>query len=172
MLAYCLLGFVLLVAGDVQELNSSNFDEKIADGSLWFVKFYAPWCGTYCSMLSGHCEEGMKYFAQYSSVPRQSFHGSMFNANVLERLTSVLSTATSTIPPLQLNRAMCPAMPRQRKDVKDGGAFNPLWKQFCVRVSFTGVVFRLDEARINQLIQDIVRGWKMIGSTQGIWRFC
>jgi hypothetical protein len=40
-----LFAFVVLALGNVEELTSANFDEKTADGSLWFVKFYAPWCG-------------------------------------------------------------------------------------------------------------------------------
>ena len=29
----------------VIELTSRNFDSYIADGNVWLVEFYAPWCG-------------------------------------------------------------------------------------------------------------------------------
>lgn len=43
--AFCFLALVLVAAGEVQVLTSANFDEKTSDGNMWFVKFYAPWCG-------------------------------------------------------------------------------------------------------------------------------
>jgi hypothetical protein len=41
-----ILGLVLLAAAsaNLQILTSDNFDSSIAEG-VWFVKFYAPWCG-------------------------------------------------------------------------------------------------------------------------------
>eukprot|EP00892_Ulva_mutabilis_P006864 jgi/Ulvmu1/454/UM001_0461.1 len=37
---------------DVADLKGSEFTEKVGDGGVWFVKFYAPWCG-HCKRLAG-----------------------------------------------------------------------------------------------------------------------
>mmetsp|Transcript_8623 Transcript_8623/g.14822 ORF Transcript_8623/g.14822 Transcript_8623/m.14822 type:complete len:143 (-) Transcript_8623:157-585(-) len=34
----------------VAHLTASNYDEKVNDGKVWFVKYYAPWCG-HCKRL-------------------------------------------------------------------------------------------------------------------------
>jgi len=38
-------------------LNQSNFDSKVKNSkSLWFVEFYAPWCG-HCKSLAPEYEK-------------------------------------------------------------------------------------------------------------------
>jgi len=47
-----IIGFIVSTNGfysssdDVIELDSSNFDRLVTQSSdLWFIEFYAPWCG-------------------------------------------------------------------------------------------------------------------------------
>ena len=47
-----IVGFIVSTSGfysstdDVVELDASNFDRLVTQSSdLWFVEFYAPWCG-------------------------------------------------------------------------------------------------------------------------------
>jgi len=42
-------------------LNSTSFDGKIGDGSLWFVEFYAPWC-THCTNMAPTYNQLAKHF--------------------------------------------------------------------------------------------------------------
>ncbi|KAG5454476.1 Protein disulfide-isomerase A6 [Clonorchis sinensis] len=56
-LLYSLLPFLCPVLGlyssndDVIELTPSNFNRVTSDDSVWFVEFYAPWCG-HCKNLA------------------------------------------------------------------------------------------------------------------------
>jgi len=48
------LAFALLAAvcgASVINLTKENYDDSIANGQTWFVKYYAPWCG-HCKKLA------------------------------------------------------------------------------------------------------------------------
>ncbi|CAF4148602.1 unnamed protein product, partial [Rotaria magnacalcarata] len=57
-LLFVIIGFIASTYGlysstdDVIELNPSNFDHLVMQSSdIWFVEFYAPWCG-HCRNLA------------------------------------------------------------------------------------------------------------------------
>ncbi|GMH32355.1 hypothetical protein BSKO_00189 [Bryopsis sp. KO-2023] len=37
-------------SADVVHLDKQTFQEKTSDGNVWFIKFFAPWCG-HCKSL-------------------------------------------------------------------------------------------------------------------------
>jgi thiol-disulfide isomerase/thioredoxin len=43
-------------ASKVVTLTSRDFDATIKNGEVWFVEFYAPWCG-HCKRLESTWEE-------------------------------------------------------------------------------------------------------------------
>ena len=44
----------------VVKLTKENFKKKVLDsGELWFIEFYAPWCG-HCKTLTPHWEKSAK----------------------------------------------------------------------------------------------------------------
>lgn len=47
---------ICLVASKVVDLTSETFASSIADGKLWLIDFYAPWCG-HCKKLSPVLDE-------------------------------------------------------------------------------------------------------------------
>ncbi|CAF3884311.1 unnamed protein product [Rotaria magnacalcarata] len=60
-LLFVIIGFIASTYGlysstdDVIELNPSNFDHLVMQSSdIWFVEFYAPWCGL--APWCGHCK--------------------------------------------------------------------------------------------------------------------
>ena len=52
---------------NVEILTSANFEEKVGDGSLYFIKFFAPWCG-HCKKLAPTWAELAKSFENKDDV--------------------------------------------------------------------------------------------------------
>ncbi|GAA54880.1 protein disulfide-isomerase A6 [Clonorchis sinensis] len=71
---YSLLPFLCPVLGlyssndDVIELTPSNFNRVTSDDSVWFVEFYAPWCG--------HCKNLAPEWKKAATALKQSGGGS------------------------------------------------------------------------------------------------
>ncbi|KAL4452718.1 hypothetical protein ABPG75_008380 [Micractinium tetrahymenae] len=52
LLLAALVGLALGSAGHgVHHLTDTDFEEKTADGKVWLIKFFAPWCG-HCKRLA------------------------------------------------------------------------------------------------------------------------
>ncbi|GLI70493.1 hypothetical protein VaNZ11_015399 [Volvox africanus] len=51
----------------VVHLTSSNYEEKTGDGKVYFIKYYAPWCG-HCKRLAGTWKELGEAFKDNTNV--------------------------------------------------------------------------------------------------------
>ncbi|GIL74245.1 hypothetical protein Vretimale_1993 [Volvox reticuliferus] len=51
----------------VVHLTSSNYEEKTGDGKVYFIKYYAPWCG-HCKRLAGTWKELGEAFKDVKNV--------------------------------------------------------------------------------------------------------
>ncbi|KAH3761736.1 protein disulfide-isomerase A6 [Pelomyxa schiedti] len=84
---------------DVVILDGATFDEKIKDG-VWFVKFYAPWCG--------HCKKLAPIWEELATL--QKTEGSFHVAEVDATVETALATkyAVRGYPTLLLFKAGVP----------------------------------------------------------------
>ncbi len=78
-LAAAVLGLAASLAyssehSSVLDLTSSTYDDAVSDGKVYFIKYFAPWCGRSHHLPSVY-SSGDTSVCQYVSVGRATLHG-------------------------------------------------------------------------------------------------